>query len=103
MNKLTAADSGCWVDGHWGHYIAARTIQIAIGAGWNDLDANHAAEKYLAGDIDDGLAELVYDLGDEAVDWMNANIVPEGYAFGWWEGELYLQSDTDWEDGWGLI
>lgn len=102
MQMLTEADAGCWVDGHWGHYISARAIQIAIGAGWNDLEANHAAEKYLEGDIDDGLAELVYELGDEAVGWMNANIVPPGHTFGWVEGELFLLSDVQWEDGWGF-
>jgi hypothetical protein len=43
-------------------------------------------------------AELVYNLSDEAEEWMNDNVAPEGFAFGWHDGEWFLWSIKEWQD-----
>lgn len=90
--KLTEADAGCWIDGHWGWRASMRAIALAHELGWKD---------YTAAPLDEE-SEHIFSIADEAVDWMNDTCAPQGYAFGWWEGELFLQSNADWEDGWGL-
>ncbi len=42
------------------------------------------------------------DAADEAEVWLNATVAPEGYSFGWSDGEFFLWSDQDWEDTWGF-
>ena len=36
--RVTAADAGCWIDGHWGQYGGDRLIEIASGYGWEPDD-----------------------------------------------------------------
>jgi hypothetical protein len=36
-------------------------------------------------------------IADDATDYLNT-LAPEGYAFGWHEGSLYLQSEEWWRD-----
>ena len=88
--KLTEADAGCWIDGHWGQFGSSRAVQIAHEFGWEKYPVVHPDE------------EFIHEIADEAIDWLNDTVAPKGYAFGWWEGELFLQSYADWEDGWGL-
>jgi hypothetical protein len=32
-------------------------------------------------------------LGDDAENWMNDNVAPEGFSFGWEDGEFFLLSN----------
>jgi len=41
--------------------------------------------------------EAVVDMADDAENWLNDNVAPEGYAFGWHDGEFFLWTDADWE------
>ena len=36
------ADTGCWIDGHWGQYGPDRLISIAVTQGW-ELEGDDAA------------------------------------------------------------
>lgn len=87
MEKCSSADAGCWVDGHWGWKGSSRVIQIANEFGW---------KGYLANLDDDD--ESIYDASDEAEQWMNQNVAPDGYSFGWHDGEWFLWSYEDWEE-----
>lgn len=113
IRTVTAADAGCWIDGHLGHYISAEVIRVAVLHGWNDLDALRAAEKYFqynrsvnhieptwTPEEEGANAEFVYEVADEAVRWMNENVAPEGYSFGFFEGEFFLWANTQWNDDW---
>ena len=103
--KATASDAGCWVDGHWGQYGGARLVDLAEGLGYGDMYVIGLAHKHLASmgpSTSDGLTdeeyEILADAGDEVTDWLNANVAPEGYSFGWHDGEYFLWSEETWAE-----
>lgn len=91
--QLTAADAGCWVDGHWGQYGSSRVIKLAQEFGW---------DVYIAPPVldieEDWESEFIYDLADKAEQWMNDNIAPDGHSFGWYDGEWFLWPYSTWEE-----
>lgn len=36
-------------------------------------------------------------LAESAEAWLNANVAPDGWAFGWHDGEFMLWPDSDWQ------
>lgn len=87
--------NGCWVDGHWGHYGVLRMIEIADEYGCPLTDDDRALmSAYDKGEQYD--ADEFYSLADEIEGWMNAWLAPEGYSFGWSDGEFFLMSNQDW-------
>ena len=103
----TSADAGCWVDGHTGQYGIARMILIAEGLGYVDeaarmpfatLDCVSLARRhYYGSDISDEEVENMHQAADDVESWLNANAAPDGYSFGWHDGEFFLQSDEWWQ------
>lgn len=87
--QLTAADAGCWIDGHWGWRGSHRLIQLAHEFGWPRGEAEDAIRE------DD---EFVHEIADEAEEWMNNNVAPANHSFGWFDGEWFLWSHETWED-----
>lgn len=118
--KATPEDAGCYVDGHWGQYAVAHMINRAeefgygsavhFGQGVTDELAEqqaivHLADRHIAaiGPSDaPGLTDAEYEALSEASDeveaWLNEHVAPEGYSFGWFEGEFYLWSDEAWDE-----
>jgi hypothetical protein len=123
--KATPADAGCYVDGHWGQYAVAHMVNRAeefgygtarhFGATLDDPAARqeledqqtliHLADRHIASigpsdapGITDDEHEVLSDAADEVEQWLNDNVAPEGYSFGWYEGEFYLWPDEQWED-----
>lgn len=85
--QLTAADAGCWVDGHWGWQGSLRVIQLAHEFGWTEYtDPVHPDDEY------------VHEIADQAEEWMNNNVAPDGHSFGWFDGGWFLWSYDTWED-----
>ena len=107
--RLLPGDSGCYVDGHWGQYGIAHMITRAEDMGYNDAEVIRIADKHLASMITWGSAgkepltddeyEIMLCSSDEVEEWLNENVAPEGYSFGWWDGEFFLWSDEQWEEG----
>lgn len=114
VTKPTPDQAGCWVEGHWGQYGVARMIEIAAEHGYRDPatempfaqpDIVEIAARKLAAmssaaaeDITDAEEEmLLWTVGD-VEGWLNANVAPEGYAFGWSDGEFFLSSTANWEE-----
>lgn len=104
--------TGCWIDGHWGHYGPARLIEIAqdYGFGITDLDEK-AMESYRDWDKDDFLDEATGEyynasewilmqggLADEAEDWLNDNVARPGLSFGWSDGEFFYMDYHWWSE-----
>lgn len=92
-------DAGCWIEGSWGHYAAMRLCEIAESLGW-PIDAESKALVANYADATSEDSEIVYELADEAEEWMNRHVAPKGYGFGWQDGEFYLWSIGDWEAAW---
>ena len=91
-------EPGCYIDGHWGRYGTGRLIEIAVEFGWKDFEALAllANSPSSPPDFDDDSFAISLD----AEDYLNS-IAPEGFSFGWFEGEYFLWSQQDWEDNWG--
>ena len=105
MEKATPDMAGCYVDGHWGQYANARMVEVAEGFGYADPDVIHLAKAKLASmmpsdspRLTDSQEEALIDASDRVESWLNENVAPEGYAFGWYDGEFFLESDEWWED-----
>lgn len=104
--KATPADVGCWVDGHWGQYGAARVIEIALAHGWDDEGAADLAARrmgsMLPNPTNDDLSENDFEkllwASDDAERWLNENVAPEGYFFEWFDGEFFLSPGEEEEE-----
>jgi hypothetical protein len=103
--KATPADAGCYVDGHWGRYAVAHMVNRAEEYGYADAEVTGLADRHMASmgpSGTDGLTddehEALSDASDSVEAWLNDNVAPDGYAFGWLDGEFYLWSDEQWED-----
>ena len=97
IDKATPEMSGCWVGGHVGHYGQAHVIVIALDHGMRahalgDVLMDISGEYFL-----NGYHEDIDWAADKAEEWLNDNVAPEGYAFGWFDGEFYLWSYNQWD------
>ena len=103
--KATAADAGCYVDGHWGQYAVAHMIERATEFGWSDDELEDIAARHIASigpstsePITDDEHEALSDASDEVEAWLNEHAAPEGYSFGWSDGEFFLWPASTWEE-----
>jgi hypothetical protein len=102
--KADPADAGCWIDGHWGQYGPACLVDIAVTHGWTD-PTDDVAKRHLAeaGHVEtlDPITpdefEALMDASNDAEAWLNDNVAPEGFAFGWHDGEFFLWDTDTWE------
>lgn len=95
VNRALPSDAGCWIDGHWGHYGSARLIEIAHNFGYGRDGA--MCQEYLYGDVSSLKCEFIVEASEDAEVWMNENVAPDGFSFGWHDGEWFLWSDESWE------
>lgn len=86
-----ALETGCYVEGHRGWHGHAHMISVATDlgfpldvAGQRDVDAYDTAEY-----DDDGLAEIVFDVMNDAESWLNDHTA-SGYVWHWRDGEFFL-------------
>lgn len=103
IERVTPDDAGCWIEGSRGWYGSQRLIEIAESYGFAlSAEDRDAVDAYFASDDADGsAAEAVTGQGgiaDDAEDYLNANVAPEGYSFGWHDGEFFLWSEDYWQE-----
>lgn len=92
----TPDQAGCWVDGSFGQYADAHVILSACASGWLDMAAFDIASRWIAMEpFTDSELHLLVSFADDAEAWMNENIAPEGYMFGWHDGEFFMMT-TEW-------
>lgn len=103
--KATPEDAGCYVDGHWGQFAVAHMIQRAEEFGYENSVVTDLAARHLASigpsdepGITDDEHEILSDASDDAENWLNENVAPEGHSFGWFEGEFYLWPIATWDE-----
>lgn len=96
---VTYADAGCWIDGHEGHYgiVTLVTIAETYGMRLSAVDSG-AVSRYAAGS--NAEIEIVHSIADEAEEFLNATVAPDGYSFGWHEGAFFLWSEESWREDW---
>lgn len=119
ITKATPEDEGCYVDGHWGQYATAHMIEVAEEFGYgsavhfnldsaerDELNAQqaitHLASRKLSSmmpepsdSLTDEEEEELYEASDSVESWLNEHVAPEGYFFGWHDGEFFLSPVED--------
>lgn len=110
--RATDADYGCWLDSHRGWHISADLVYMTHRLGMTlDQDDVLILATY---DTDYGTDLLTLSTGeevdpiecvsgqggmaDQATEWLNEHVAPEGAYFGFWEGDFMLQTEQWWED-----
>lgn len=97
--RWSGETTGCLVDGHWGRLAICRMLRIAIDAGYEMIDGG-ALACYENDDVfheDCDALGVLLDEANRAEEWLNEHVAPEGYMFGWYEGEFFFSSDIDWQ------
>lgn len=84
-------ETGCVFDSSRGIYIPMDIVDLARSWGW-EFDGMENWED------DNDHNNDVYELSDDAIDWLNATIAAENYSFGWWEGNVMYWSAEDWDE-----
>lgn len=91
--EQAAAKAGCWIAGHHGRYAIGELVRIAIDYGFTvSEDEQSTLDTYMDGGetgLGDDLA-MVVEMADHAEEWLNDVVAPNGWAFGWDDGEFFL-------------
>lgn len=92
---ITSTDAGCWIAGHEGWRSVATVVRIAVRYGMELPDADMVElDTFEAGD---STTDTVFDMSDEAETYLNT-VTPNGFSFGWHDGEFFLMADEWWQD-----
>lgn len=109
-SRAVPKDAGCYVDGHWGQYAVAHMVSRAEEFGYDNPEVIALADRHMdecthGGITHEGIQpltddehEILIDASDEVENWLNEHIAPEGYFFGWHDGEFFLQSQEWWDE-----
>lgn len=126
MKNPTPDMAGCWIDGSRGVYAASALVEIALaypgflkGRNWRETtqsrkEARHILSAYNAGEDTakyrqrpkysasftvtiEEVGEHLSGLSEQAEQFLKG-IAPEGYTFGWHDGDFFFQTDEWWED-----
>lgn len=92
--------AGCWWSGAHGIYIAKYLVQEALDRGWvddDDLTVRELADDYP--NLTEEQHAIWPEIVDDAERWLNEAVAPEGYSFGWHDGEFFFQPDYWWCEG----
>ena len=115
--KASPNDAGCWLEDARGWRAAAELVRIAWAYGMpHDDDDELIIQSYdesvtvvlsdgtkVGNGVNDSQDAADYVIGqagmaDNAEVWLNENVAPTGYSFGWHDGEFFLWSDLAWQD-----
>jgi hypothetical protein len=98
VERATPADAGCWVEGSRGwrglSYMVSRAEEWGYPLSTEDREA---IEAYHEGDGD---LVIAGEIASEAETWLNDHVSPDGYSFGWHDGEFMLWSAETWCEDW---
>lgn len=95
IQRLTPADAGCIYDSHHGHYIVPFVIGYAERSGRpTDPFVGWALATYQRCSHEpDYPNDALIEESEMATVWLNDNIAPNEYAFGWNDGDFGMWPD----------
>lgn len=97
------SEAGTWISSQWGRYAPFRLVQMAHWHGFKFSREDCAAFDRVKAELEGGPAAPEADWGaldalaDSAEEWVNENVAPAGFRFGWDEGEFVLMTIDWWE------
>lgn len=97
IKRWSKADAGCIIDGVCGWMSGPRMVGIAIECGWtgDEGDDEIIAGAYI-NNLEDGQWDIWREIQEDVEAWLNDNVAPEGYYFGWRDGDFMLMSEETW-------
>lgn len=119
ITKWDPSHIGCYIDeANWAWRGQRRLVTIAHAEGMPlDADEEKILEAFDTHDLfsdAEQVDEITLSTGekcdvieavngqdnmaDTAEQWLNDNVAPEGYAFGWHDGSFFFQSDAWWAE-----
>ena len=99
VERETPSAAGCWLEGHRGWTAIPALVRIAEGYGMVLSSDDAAIVSRVGGGDDSGDDwECMHDIADDAEQWLTEHVAPEGYSFGWHDGEFFLWLDEDWQE-----
>ncbi len=100
--------TGCWIDGHWGHYGIARLVDIAQDNGFEISDLDESAVWAYRNNIENfydeqtgefhNAFEWTLAVSEDAEEWLNEHIARPGFYFGWHDGEFFYMATGWWSE-----
>lgn len=100
VRRWSKADAGCIIDGaaRGFHDSGVQLIRVALMSGWEETagDEPIVTKAFAGGGFTDNEHDQWRDLLDEIEKWLNDNVAPEGYSFGWEDGDFFLNSEETW-------
>ncbi|MFD5697816.1 hypothetical protein [Streptomyces lasiicapitis] len=99
MEEITEEMAGCWLDGYFGWLNVGRVIELAMVHGYrpDHPDIGGLLKRFQANEPTSAADRDVWDMNDfadEATDYLTDR-APDGYAFHWECGELFMWSEKD--------
>lgn len=95
-NPIDPPEPGCYIEGHWGQYGPARSVEIAIDYGFTHPDLGLASRKMALMHPHSHLPDLTADeeerlveLADAAEAWLNENVSSKCHTWWWEDGEFF--------------
>lgn len=93
--------AGLWVDGVRGWQAPVHMVRLAIAHGYPISEADQALfdwvrEGELLSDTEAWTMENWQEFIEEVETWFNDAVAPEGYSFGWHDGDFMLWSESSW-------
>lgn len=125
MAKATAGQAGCWIDGSRGIYATSELVQIALSypgflkgrdrreTTYQRTEARHILRAYYDGEetvkyrrhprYGSSYTVTITEVGDkvsylaeQAEQFLNEHVAPEGYLFGWNDGDFFFHPESWW-------
>lgn len=100
--KATPADAGCWSEGSRGVYGLPHVVRIAQAHGMPLAAEDEEVVTAYESDAYGATVETMDWIADDAERWLDENVAPDGFSFGWFGGEFFLWSEESWDDAFGV-
>jgi hypothetical protein len=98
MIPLTRDDCGVVIDENRGWRGIGYVVEEAIAWGFEPTDDDREVIRSFFDDDDSPAGWNMPDLSDEAEQWLNDHVAPDGCSFGWHDGSFFLQTTEWWSE-----
>lgn len=101
ITRASVSDAGTWVDGSRGVYAPVIMLDLAIEHGYQVAADDQglvawARDGYPTDEGRPDFPEFWDELLGEVEEWMSEHVAPDGYSFGWLDGDFILAHHVDW-------
>ena len=82
-------DPGCYGDSVFGaSHVTIRIFEVAMENGWLPIGDEWVLDGIFDGKIGFIAPEVIQEMENEAIDFLNENVSEDGYFWGYWYGDF---------------